>query len=230
MSDPNDTITRALVLRLMAKDMYLNRQTMVAALIGGILSLILAGTNRLGYSIGSVSFITTMMAYGVVLAMYSIAQERKDRSGLFVLSLPIAPSDYIRAKLFGTTLTFFIPWSILSAGAVLLIAITPLPDGLMPMTVLLLVYFLCTFSIMAAVALFVNSDGKTTLAIIATNMSLTFFMFGIARIPGLGGSLDQQSTPTWSGAFFAVLAGELALIAIALTAPLYLHQHKKDFI
>jgi len=230
MNDVSHATTRALVLRLMAKDVYLNRQTMFAALIGGLASLIIASTSGIGYSIGSISFITTMMAFGVVLAMFSIAQERKDRSGMFVLSLPLAPMDYVRAKLLGTTLTYFIPWSVLSAGAVLVIPLTPLPDGAMPMTVLLLVYFLLTFSVMALVALLVSSEAKTTLAIIATNMSLTFFMFGISRIHGIGWGLDRKETPTWSGSFFAVLAAELAVIAITFAIPMCFNLRKKEFL
>jgi len=230
MNDVSHATTRALVLRLMAKDVYLNRQTMFAALIGGLASLIIASTSGIGYSIGSISFITTMMAFGVVLAMFSIAQERKDRSGMFVLSLPLAPMDYVRAKLLGTTLTYFIPWSVLSAVAVPVIPLTPLPDGAMPMTVLLLVYFLLTFSVMALVALLVSSEAKTTLAIIATNMSLTFFMFGISRIHGIGWGLDRKETPTWSGSFFAVLAAELAVIAITFAIPMCFNLRKKEFL
>jgi ABC-type transport system involved in multi-copper enzyme maturation permease subunit len=230
MNDVTCTTTRALVLRLMAKDVYLNRQMMIAALIGGSVSLILAGTSRLGYDIGSVSFITTMMAFGVILAMYSITQERKDRSAMFVLSLPLAPMDYVRAKLLGTTLTYFIPWSVLSAGAILVIALTPIPDGLMPMTVLLLVYFLFTFSVMTLVALLVSSEAKTMLAIIGTNMSLTFFMFGLARSPGIGFGLDRKETPLWTGSFFALLATELTLIAIALAIPLCFNLRRKEFL
>jgi ABC-2 type transport system permease protein len=230
MNDANPMTTRALMLRLMLKDIYLNRQMIVVALIGGSASLSIAGTGRTGYSIGSISFITTMMAFGVVLAMFSIAQERKDRSGMFVLSLPLAPMDYVRAKLLGTTLTYFIPWLVLSAGAILLIAVTRIPDGLIPTTVLLLVYFLVTFSIMALVALLVSSDAKTTLAIIGTNMSLTFFMFGISRVHGIGFGLDRAATPAWTGSFFAVLGAELALIAITLGIPLCFNLRRKEFL
>lgn len=230
MSVNNDGFTtRALVLRLVAKDVYLNRQMMTSAFVGGLVALVLCTTGKTGYSIGGVLYITAMLAFGVVLAMYNIAQERKERSALFVLSLPLAPRDYVHAKLLGTTLTFFIPWSVLSVGAILVIWITPTPDGAIPITVLILVYFLFTFSVMAAVALLVNCDAKMTLAIICTNMSVTFFMFGIARVHGIGG-FEQRATPLWSGAFFVALACELALIAIAFAVPLVYYSRKRDFL
>ncbi len=229
MNDAAGMTTRSLVLRLAAKDVYLNRQMMIAVLVAGLASLILAGTGNIGYSIGSISFITAVMAFAVVLAMFNIAQERKERGVLFVLSLPLAPQDYVRAKLLGTALTFFIPWVVLTVGALVVVTVTRIPDGLLPMTLLLLVYFLCTFSVMVAVALIVSSDAKTTLWIIITNMSVTLFMVGIGRMPGIGGQ-EGSATPLWSGPFFAVLAAELTLIVIALAVPLYYHSRKRDFI
>ena len=148
----------------------------------------------------------------------------------FVLSLPLAPMDYVRAKLLGTTVTYLIPWCVLSVGAIVLIAITTIPDGLIPLTILLLVYFLFTFSVMSAVALFLCSEAKMTLAIIFTNMSLTFFMFGVSRIHGIGYGLERGAAPAWTGSFFTVLAAELALIVIALGAPLYFQPRRKEFI
>jgi hypothetical protein len=229
MSDQSAFTNGSLVLRLAAKDLYLHRQMMIAALVGGLVSLALASTSQFGYNVGSVAFITTMMAYAVILAMYNIAQERRERAALFVLSLPLSPQDYVRAKLLGTTLTFIIPWTVLTVGAVAHVWLTRLPDGFLPFTILLLVYFLCTFVIMMAVALIVSSEAKMTMAIVFTNMSVTLFMFGVARLDGIGG-FEQRQTAVWGTSFFAVLVGELVVIAVAGAIPLYYHSRKRDFL
>ncbi len=227
--DRSPANTRALVRRLAAKDLYLNRGMMLVALLAGIASLLIASINRTGYSIGSVCFITTVIAYGVILAMYNIAQERKEKSILFVLSLPLAPSDYVQAKLLGTLVTFLIPWTVLTIGAFVLIAATRVPDGLMPFTLLLMVYFLCTFSIVTAVALIATSEAVTTLAIVATNMSVTFFMFVVGPLTHFD-SVAPTATPDWNAAVLAILAGELILIAAALATPSIYFSRKRDFL
>jgi ABC-2 type transport system permease protein len=227
-SDLDSVSTRTLVRRLAAKDLYLNRGMMLVALFSGIASLFIAGINRTGYSIGSVSFITTVIAYGVILAMYNVAQERKVRSFLFVLSLPLAPRDYVHAKLLGTLVTFLIPWTVLAVGAFVLIKVTWIPDGLLPITVLLLVYFVCTFSIVTAAALLTTSEAVTTLIIVATNMSVTFFMFAVGPVTHLN-SAAPAATPDWNATVLAILAGELVLIAAALVTPSIYFSRKRDF-
>jgi hypothetical protein len=227
-TDLHSASTRTLVRRLAAKDLYLNRGMMLVAIIAGLASLVIASINRTGYSIGSVCFITTVIAYGVILAMYNIAQERKVKSTLFVLSLPLAPRDYIRAKLLGTLATFLIPWTVLAIGACVLIAFTQIPDGLLPMTLLLLVYFVCTFSIVTAAALMTTSEAVTTLIIVATNMSVTFFMFAVGPITHFNSA--PAATPDWNATVLAILAGELVLIAVALATPSIYYSRKRDFL
>ena len=41
--------------------------------------------------------------------------ERKERTLQFVLSLPLSHGDYVRIKVVGLLLCFFIPWAVLSA-------------------------------------------------------------------------------------------------------------------
>jgi hypothetical protein len=228
-SDLNGVSTRSLVRRLAAKDLYLNRGMMLVALLSGIVSLFIASINRTGYNIGSVSFITTLIAYGVILAMYNVAQERKVRSFLFVLSLPLAPRDYVRAKLLGTLVTFLIPWAVLAVGAFVLIELTRVPDGLMPITLLLLVYFVCTFSVVTAAALITTSEAVTTLVIVATNMSVTFFMFAVGPITHLNAAAPGD-TAVWNAPVLAILAGELLLIAAALATPSIYFSRGRDFL
>ncbi len=40
-------------------------------------------------------FLTVLIAYGVILPMYTIAGERKERTRLFVLSLPVSRGEYV---------------------------------------------------------------------------------------------------------------------------------------
>ncbi len=121
---------------------------------------------------------TVLIAYGVILPMYAIAGERRERTRLFVLSLPVSRGDYVLAKVLGVTLTFLIPWTVLLIGAWLLILATPMPDGLIVFTTLLMTFALADFGVIACAAMLIHSEGGMAVVIVFMNMSVTF-MVGI---------------------------------------------------
>lgn len=219
--------TNALVLRLAAKDLYLYRWMLIAAVVAGFASLLIAPLSKTAFNIGSVTFITTLIAYGVILAMYNIAQERRDKAALFALSLPVDTRAYVRAKLIGTFTGFLIPWAVLTLGAVATILLTIIPDSLITLAVLLLVFFVCTFSVVTAGALVAKSELVTTIIIVVTNMSVTFFMFVLSAVLGVG---PPTNTIHWSRPALLVLAAELVVIAVALCVPPLYYSRKREYL
>ena len=65
------------------------------------------------FNIGMLIWLTTIIAFGVMLAMLGIANERKERALQFVLSLPLSHGDYVRTKMLGLMLCFLVPWIVL---------------------------------------------------------------------------------------------------------------------
>ena len=134
--------------KLIAKDFYLNRWLIIGSTVAGLAGLLIAAEGKVRFNIGMLIWLTTIVAFGVVLAMFAIANERKERALQFVLSLPLSHGDYVRIKVVGLLLCFLVPWLMLSAGAVALIAVMPnLPDGLLPFAVLLCGFLLANYSV-----------------------------------------------------------------------------------
>ena len=75
--------------KLIAKEFHVNRWIVGGASAGGVLSILVAALGKTGFSIGSLMWITTIIANGVILALYGVMNERKERSMLFVLSQSI---------------------------------------------------------------------------------------------------------------------------------------------
>jgi len=220
------TIVRQLVL----KDLYLNRPIIGGAFLVGGLSLVMASTGPTGYAFGSITFLMTLIAMGMVLAMYSVAQERKDRSDLFVLSLPLSGADYARAKVIGAASSFLPPWAAITAGAVALIGTsTRIPHGLLPIMLLISGYTLTAFCILIAIVLLMKSDSRVVFSVILVNFSCTFFCFAVAAIPSVGNSMRAPEA-VWSPTVFAVLACEMFVAATALALPVAAYGRKKDLI
>jgi ABC-2 type transport system permease protein len=173
---------------------------------------------------------TAVIALGVMLALFGVQQERKEKSLLFLLSLPLSPGHYVRAKLLGLLACFLLPWALLSAGALALILVMPgIADGLLPYAVLLCFFLLLNFAIVLCGALHITSDAATGGLIILTNMSVSLFMMGVGRVPGLGEHMLKPE-PVWNTPFWLLLAAELAATLLALTLPLLFAARRRDVL
>jgi ABC-2 type transport system permease protein len=216
--------------KLIAKEFYIHRWLIVGSTVAGIAGLLIAVEGEVRFNIGMLTWLTTIVAFGVVLAMFGIANERKERALQFVLSLPLSPGDYVRIKLFGLLLCYIVPWAILSAGAVILILAMPnLPDGLLPITVLLCGFMLANFSVVLCGALHTASEGMMTIVIIVTNMAVTLFIFLIGGLAPLHDQIHAP-IPVWNHTFWTVLVAEIATLAVTLSLPHFVAARRRDFI
>jgi ABC-type transport system involved in multi-copper enzyme maturation permease subunit len=216
--------------KLIAKEFYLHRWLMVGSTVAGLAGLAIAAEGEMRFNIGMLTWLTAIIAFGVVLAMLGIANERKERALQFVLSLPLSPGDYVRIKLFGLFLCYLVPWAILSAGAVVLLLVRPnLPDGLLPFALLLSGFMLANFSVVLCGALHTASEGVMTIVIIVTNMNVTLFIFLVGGVPSLNAHLHAPA-PVWNDAFWIVLAAEAATLSIALSLPYFVAARRRDSI
>jgi ABC-2 type transport system permease protein len=220
----------ALTRKLAAKELYVHRGLVLGGTVSGLLSVLLAGFGRLGFNIGSLTWLTTIIALGVMLAMYGILTERKENSLVFVLSLPLSAGDYVRAKLAGLGLCFFIPWLASSAAAVLLVLVNAgIPDGLLPFVVLLCGFMLANFALVLCGTLHARTEAVVSALIIVTNAGVSIFMFVVGGLPGLKAHLFG-AVPVWNATFWTILAAELSVLALAFTLPLLFAARRRDFI
>jgi len=216
--------------KLIAKDFYLNRLLIIGSTAAGLVGLAVAVEGEIRFNIGMLIWLTTIVAFGVVLAMFAIANERKERALQFVLSLPLSHGDYVRIKLVGLMLCFLVPWVLLSAGAIALVAARPnLPDGMLPIVVLLCGFLLANYSVVLCGALHTVSEGVMTLVIIVTNMNITLFIFLILGHPALRDHLHAPA-PVWNSTFWTVLCVEIATLVITISLPYFVAARRRDFI
>lgn len=220
----------AVTFLLIAKELYSYRWIIAAAIAAGLFSLVLASTGEIAFNIGALAWLTTIIASGVMLPMYGIHQERKDRTLLFALSLPISPAGYARAKMMGILSSFVVLWSALTIGAVILVLASPgIPDGLLPYLLLLSCFLLVNFSLVMCCSFLSTSEIAISAAIILTNMGVTVFMMLVGRASAIGQHMLAEA-PVWNSTFFLILGGEAAAFAIALSLPLIAISRRRDFI
>jgi len=216
--------------KLIAKELYVNRWFIFGGALSGVISVLIAATGKMGFNVGSLTWLTTIIATGVMLGLYGIMNERKEHALQFVLSLPLSIADYVRAKMLGLTACFLVMWLVSSTAALLLVfAKDGVPDGIAPYTILLCVFMLANFIVVLCGSIHAQSEAITSAVIIVTNMAVSIFMFTVAPLPGIG-KFMWGPAPVWNSTFWTVLGCELAVLVIAFTLPFLLAARRRDFV
>ena len=221
----------ALTRKLVVREFYMHRWMIAASIVAGLAGLgVVTRGGIVNFNVGFLVWLTTIAAFGAVVAMFGIATERKERVINWILSLPISPGDYVRIKVLALLLCFLVPWSILCASALTVVVAAPdIPDGLLPFTVLLSVFLLLNYSFVVCSALHLRSEGQMTIAIIVHNIGITLFIFAVATVDGIQRHL-YGPVPVWNSAFWCVLAIELAVLALLLALPWFVAARRRDFV
>jgi ABC-type transport system involved in multi-copper enzyme maturation permease subunit len=218
------------VRKLIRKELHVNRWFVAGAAISAALSILVCAFGEAAFNIGALTWLTTVIAFGVMIALYGVMNERKEHSLQFVLSLPLSVGEYVLAKMVGLLLCYSLLWLVATGSAISLVLLAPrVPDGLLPYTVLLCIFMFANFAVVLCAALHARSEAITTAAIIVTNMAVSVFMFTVGAMPSLKAHMFGP-TPVWNDTFFNVLIVELIVFAIAVTLPLATAARRRDFI
>lgn len=217
----------SMIRRLVAKDLYLYRWMIVGSTVAGVASLLVSGLHGI---IGLIMFMTTIVALGVFIAMYGILAERKEKSLLFVLSLPVSPLQYTTAKVLAALIAFLVPVLVLATVAISLnLAFDPPPNGEMPLTVAMMGLFLANFCILVALMLVTGHEAWAVAGILITNLTVPVFMSVVTGLPGVAEHI-QGPVVVWSPTFLTILGIEAAVCVLVLGLAFYVQSRKKDFI
>lgn len=215
--------------KLIAKELYVNRWFVAGATLAAVLSIGIATLGKMAFNVGALTWLTTVIAFGVMIALYGVMNERKEHSLEFVLSLPVSNADYVRAKLLGLLLCFLVPWVVSTAAVVMLVLCTDVPDGLLPYALGLCLYLLANFAAVLCGSLHARSEAISAAVIIVTNMGVSVYMFTVGALPGFRDTMFGPA-PVWNQTFYTLAAGELAVFAIAMLLPLLTVARRRDFI
>ncbi|OFE13133.1 hypothetical protein PHACT_08265 [Pseudohongiella acticola] len=213
------------IAQLIKKDLSLHLRFVPVVVVAGVISLAAAAIDGI---ISSVMYITTLVAFGLLIGMYNVAQERDKQIHLFMLSLPVTALQYTLSKTLSSLLCFLLPWTILTAMTVVaILAIDAVPDGLLPFTLLMQLYFVANFCVFLAVVLTTSSEKVVISTIIITNMSITLIINLLSRLPAIAQTMETDVI-LWSPAIVAILLAELALCVVPLLLAVAMQNKKLD--
>ena len=218
------------VRKLVAKELYVNRWMLIGGSIAAALSTVAATFGQMAFNLAALTWLTTIIALGVMLAIYGVQNERKENSLQFVLSLPLSVREYVSAKIAGLALSFLGPWLVATLSAVALILLdTDVPDGLLTYVLALCGFLLVNFSLVVCGAMHFRSESAMVAVIIVTNMLVSVYMFTIGTAEGLRQHMGAPA-PVWNSTFFTVVSVEFVLFLVAITLPMATAARRRDFL
>jgi len=221
-------MSHSVVVRLIAKDLYLYRWLVIGTVVAGLVSLFLAGIDGAVGQIGVILLITSMVVLGVFLAIYGLLTERSSRSLLFVLSLPISPMQYAASKVVACLIAFLIPWLVITAALIAApLVFETSSAGSLPPSMVMMALFLANFCILIAIALTTGSELWAVVGIITTNTSIPVFLGTV--LPVMTGDISGP-VAIWSPAIVITLTVLTAMIVISLGLAFQVQSRRKDFV
>ena len=220
----------SLVLRLIRKDLYLNRWLIALAIVGAYLSFIPARTGTFGFFFGLVMFITILIVFGLFVGMEGVTRESREKISVFVQSLPISPTQYMVAKVAAALIAFGSVWALMTVSVVAITLMSDeLPNGGIPPTVCILGLLLSNFCMLLAIGVITHSPRWTTGGIIITNTSITLVMVALFNHPQVQATIGGTEA-VWNPVVQICLAIEAFIIVASFATMLYVHSRRTDFI
>jgi ABC-2 type transport system permease protein len=217
---------------LILKDWRLNGPMIILSMVGGAIGLMVL---QLGgptpFVLGSVFFFMALIFCASLVPGSNIVNERKKQTLAFLMSLPISSVQYGTAKLMSTLGMFLVPWLTLVGAALWMITVRhALPNGAIPMALILALFPFVGFCISTGAALVSESEGASIAATAAVNSSYWFVWYMLSvRFPELARDWTARAA-IWSPSVLKIVGGECALIVLILGLTLYVQSRKRNFL
>jgi ABC-2 type transport system permease protein len=222
-------MTGRVVGQLVRKDLFLLRWTILGTSAAGLSAVALLPMGKLTGYLGGVLLVCALIILNIVIALHGIAQERRERMLLFVLSLPVSPLEYTLAKVSAASIAFGVPWLLLTAATVALIMATPIPDGLLPFWLATLGYLLFYFCALLALTLVKDESSWHTAGITIGNISVNILIPVLLNLPSITMHIEGPRA-VWATDVLILIAAEIALGPVVLALAVRHHARRGDFV
>jgi ABC-2 type transport system permease protein len=222
-----DSVVQTLIL----SDWNRHRFFIMLSIFGGVLALgMVAWGGELPTILGSTWFFVSLIVLGCMMPVSNVINERKKQTLAFLMSLPISVAQYTLAKILSTFGMFLVPWlSLVVAGMLLIAGRQEIPDGIIPVLLILGGFTLVGFCVVAGVAIATESESWTIAATIALNSSYGFGWYVLIRNRELRMGFGNAD-PVWSPEVLTILLSEVAIVAVVLALTFFVQSRKRDFV
>ena len=220
-----------MVKKLFQKDWYLVRYNIYGCTLMGFIGLIMFLLGGFyGIYLGAVTLDIAIIILMTAVFLPVIINERKDQTLAFLMSLPVGNLEYTLAKTLAGLCSYFCTWLLLYLAAIAVLLLrTDLNPNVIPYFSMMYGLALMFYCLIFAVAVVTESERWSMLVFAIGNITIQVSL-------GLGltyaGFRESVSAPTmlWNKPILMVIAIELVVIVVSITAMFFLQLRKKDFL
>jgi hypothetical protein len=222
-------VSRSIFWRIVRRDLQVSWILMGTALVLGIIAFVFAGRGKVGGFVSILLLICAGIAPGVFICALFIYGERKDKSRLFSLSLPISPTRYALAKATAASIAYLMPWAALALTALIGYTILSVPSGAAPFMTALWLYLLDLFCLFLCITLVTDHEGWFTAGIVLVNTSIAPFMFFMQNLPSISSHMNDARA-FWAPTVLTTIVVEIAIAAAIIAFTVYRISRTRDFV
>ena len=224
-------MNRSVVRTLILSDWKRFRPLLLMFIVGGALAfLVLQVGGEIPTVLGTTWFFMALIVLGCLLPPFNVVNERKKQILPFLMSLPISVTQYTTAKLVSTVGMFLVPWVTLVAAALAFImGRESLPDGIIPVVIILSMLTFIGFCLIAGVTMVSESESWMMAATVLANSSYGFGWYLLVRNAAIRDGM-KSAAPVWGPEVVTILAVEVAVAVVILGLTFFLQSRKKDFV
>lgn len=222
-------MSRSIFWCIVRRDLRFGGVLIAVGLILGIAGFAFAGHGKVGSFMSMLLLICAGLAPGIFICSLFIWTERKDKSRVFALSLPISPARYAVAKCVAALLAYVTPWAVLAAVAISGYTLLSVPSGSAPLFATLWLFLLDLFCFFLCITLVSDSDALFTAGIVLVNTSIAPFLFFVQNIPSIGSHVTDTRA-FWSPTALTTMGIEVVVAVGAIGFTAYRISRMRDFV
>ena len=214
---------------LIFKDWFLSRKYIAMYCAGCLFALSFVSLGEWQFVLGTSLLMCLLVGMSNHQIAILIINERKEQTLPFVMSLPITPTDYAFSKLITSAALFCIPGIMVVLITIAVFKFTPVPDGLIPLSVILCTYFLMAYFITWAVGMSIESEGIIIFVMVSFNCMIGPIFYFMGKTPSLSQHFFQPDA-VWNSTAIGILIVQWVVIVITISASFFIQSRKKTFL
>lgn len=223
-------IINTAVQRLVIKDCQLYQKMTALYLVGGVAGLaIFSMPHTYSFYMGCIILMTVMVAAGFHMINLTIINEKKEQTLPFVMSLPIRPLDYALGKLVANLLIFLVPWLMLTLGLAFITLFGPIPNGLLPFMLLILIQLVVNYLVVLSLTIITESEGWSIFSMVVVNLFLNPVIMLIVRNPAFYQHFESEQF-VWIPQASVILAVQFLISLACIIAVIFFQSRRRTFI
>ncbi|MCF2947854.1 hypothetical protein L0668_07035 [Paraglaciecola aquimarina] len=219
-----------MITKLINKDWQLYKLYIAGYIaLGCIAAILMTMPSYTVFYIGVVWLITILIGASAHIILSTTISEIKESQFSFLMGLPIKPIDYTISKLIGGLGIYLVCWLPIVAVLIGLILTSKLPDGMVPIALILCLEILVAAAILLCVSILSSSLPVSIIVMVILNVFFNLFMFYVAGLNEIGPFIEQPDI-AFNSTVFTIIAAEIGVIALVVSVTLYIKSRKACFL